>query len=104
MCMLCWLQPKKKVIELKAHIARQISKMINYPSLWRKLIIGQNRGHYGQIMGFPYMQQKTSRLFWLVSCWCMSVRLELVTCKFIFIQVHKGKDFLCTGVGHIAKV
>lgn len=58
MRMLCWLQSKKKVIELETHRARQIFKMINYPSLWRKLIVGQNRGHYGQITGFPYMQQK----------------------------------------------
>ena len=32
------------------------------------------------------------------------VRLELVGGKFFLVQVHKGKDFLCTGVGHIAEI
>ena len=32
------------------------------------------------------------------------VRLELITCKFIFVQIHEGKDFLCPCVCHIAKI
>ena len=32
------------------------------------------------------------------------VRLELVGGKFFLVQVHKGKDFLRTGVGHIAEI
>ncbi len=39
-------------------------------------------------------------LFRLVGC----VRLELVGGKFFLVQVHKGKDFLRTGVGHIAEI
>ena len=30
--------------------------------------------------------------------------LELIGCKFILVQVHKGKNFLCACIGHIAKV